>query len=382
MPQVTPLIFICAFSCLCSLSAQDKFTYSGYTKNLVSAIHLRQFGTSWDNLVHNRAMFEWQADTAWSVRGDLRSRLFFGDLAASPLFDAMIEAGANDIVDLSMGTRIGDRGYVHSYFDRLYVQYRNERFEARAGRQRINWGINTLWNPNDIFNAYAFTDFDYEERPGSDAIRLRYFTGELSSIEVVGKLGNTMRDGAAAMLWKSHLGTYDLQFLGGYLTESGNIVLGGGWAGNLKNWGFKGEASVFVPLEDEDPLGAAVSMGWDYVFAGGVLLGFGGLYNAQGRTSGGLEELFAFELSARNLYPFRWTINASMGVSFHPLINGSFTAVYSIAGSHPVFLSPAVSWSVAEDIDIDVVGQFVFQKSGKDFISPVQAGFFRVKWSY
>jgi hypothetical protein len=327
-------------------------------------------------------MFEWQVDTAWLVRADLRTRLFYGDQLINPMFGEAIDRGANDVLDLSLGTRIGDKGYVHTYFDRLYVQYAGDKLEVRAGRQRINWGINTLWNPNDIFNAYAFTDFDYEERPGSDAITVRYFTGDLSSIEVAGKLGNTTQDGAVAALWRTHAGVYDLQFLGGYLTTTENIVLGGGWAGSLKNWGFKGEGSVFIPVDADQKTGGSVSMGFDYLFPNGLLLGFGGLYNALGRTSGGLDDLLSFELSAMNLYPYRWTVNVSTGFALHPLVNCSVAAVYSIASEHPVFLSPAITWSALQNVDIDLVGQLVFQKEEKKYVSPIQAVFLRVKWSY
>ncbi len=362
--------------------AQTKLEFSGYTKDLLSAVYIRDAGTSWDNLNHNRSAVTWNIDTAWIIRADLRTRIFLGDQAELPMFDELVEYAANDWLDLSVGTHVGDHAYFHSYFDRLYVQYAIDKLEVRVGRQRINWGINTLWNPNDIFNAYAFTDFDYEERPGSDALSVRYYTSDLSSIELVAKAGDKTRDGAIAALWRTHVGTYDLQFLSGYLTQSKNIVIGGGWAGNLKNWGFKGESSVFIPEDTDEPIGASVSMGWDYLFPSGVLVGIGGLYNALGRTSGGLDDLFGFELSARNLYPFRWTVNATTAISIHPLVSTSLSAVYSLSSSHPVFISPALTWSAKQNLDIDLVGQIVLNKSGSKYLSPVQAGFLRVKWSY
>ncbi len=368
--------------CTAHADAQHKLTYSGYTKDLASYIHISDYGDLWDDLVHNRAIFDWQLDTSWTVRAELRTRLFIGEQPRAEDFDKVLEAASNDVLDLSVGTRIGDRAYVHSYLDRFFIQYAKDQFEIRLGRQRINWGINTLWNPNDIFNAYSFTDFDYEERPASDAVSVRYYTGDLSSIEIAAKLGNDIKDGAVAALWKTHLGTYDFQLLGGFLTESRTVVIGGGWAGNVKNWGFKGEGSVFIPDDNDEAMGASVSMGWDYIFQSGLLIGMGGLYNALGRTSGSLDDIFAFELTARNLYPYRWTVNASSGFAIHPLVNCSLTAVYSLASSHPVFFSPAITWSAKQNVDLDLVGQFVFSESGQRYLSPVQAGFLRVKWSY
>ena len=86
------------------------------------------------------------------------------------------------------------RWVFHIMLDRLYAEYTYKNFEAKVGRQRINWGINMAFNPNDIFNAFSYFDFDYEERPGSDAILLKYYTGIASSIEVAGKMADSLED--------------------------------------------------------------------------------------------------------------------------------------------------------------------------------------------
>ncbi|MCG8318265.1 MAG: hypothetical protein MI921_02070 [Cytophagales bacterium] len=49
------------------------------------------------------------------------------------------------------------------------------------GKHRINWGKSYVWNPNDVFNAYSFFDFDYEERRGTDALLIKYTTSPFSS---------------------------------------------------------------------------------------------------------------------------------------------------------------------------------------------------------
>jgi hypothetical protein len=71
-----------------------------------------------------------------------------------------------------------------SVIDRIWLEYHREKWHARAGRQRINWGMGTTWNPNDLFNTYNFLDFDYEERPAVDAIKVQYLTGLMDHVEV------------------------------------------------------------------------------------------------------------------------------------------------------------------------------------------------------
>ena len=77
---------------------------------------------------------------------------------------------------------------MYTNFDRANVKWTLDKFELTVGRQRINWGQNLIWNPNDIFNAYNFFDFNYVERPGSDAVLMELFTGDFSSVQLAGKL--------------------------------------------------------------------------------------------------------------------------------------------------------------------------------------------------
>jgi hypothetical protein len=71
---------------------------------------------------------------------------------------------------------------VFAFDDRsAYLDYTAGKWQFRVGRQRINWGVNLVWNPNDVFNSFSYFDFDYEERPGSDAVRVQYYTGTTSS---------------------------------------------------------------------------------------------------------------------------------------------------------------------------------------------------------
>ena len=135
----------------------------------------------------------------------------------------------------------------HSVIDRMLIQYSDEKWDITIGRQRINWGINNIWNPNDIFNAYNFLDFDYEERPGNDAVRIQRNLKNSSALELAYKSGKNKDKHTAAFLYKLNKWKYDFQFLSGiYQTD---YVLGGGWAGNIKEAGFKGEMSYFIPIK-------------------------------------------------------------------------------------------------------------------------------------
>ena len=50
---------------------------------------------------------------------------------------------------------------------------------------------------------------------------------------------------------------------------------------------------------------------------------------------------------------------------------------------HPLFLNPTVTYNLATNWDIDLVGQISFNREkGRGYVSPVQALFFRLKWSF
>jgi hypothetical protein len=267
------------------------------------------------NQIHNRINSRLSFSRAWSLKLDLRNRLFWGDQLTDDFLDQL--DAANDWLDLSLADNgANDRIAYHTMIDRLFLEFVKGNWEVRLGRQRINWGINTLWNPNDIFNAFNFTDFDYEERPGSDALRIRYYTGFASSLELAVRAFDDPKEAVIAGMWRFNQWNYDFQVLSGYYREE--IALGGGWAGNIKGAGFKGEFTFFAPLNDNDPSFAG-SLGVDYLTANSFYLNGGFLFNSNGRTEGSLATIFNFELSAQNLYPYKYSVFVQSSYPITPL---------------------------------------------------------------
>ena len=377
-----------------SLQAQDSpekpkpYTLSGYVKSLQSVIVTDNLFNPFagkkvvvsDNLLHNRLNFKYFLNDAFTVKADLRNRFFWGDQPQLPLlnFEKQLEL-VNDYFDLSW--EWSDRSGVAAQvmIDRFYGEYVKGNWEIRAGRQRINWGISTLWNPNDIFNAYNFSDFDYEERPGSDAVRMKYYTGIASSVEAAVSMFDSLENMTAAAKWNFNLKSYDFQILGGVFQN--DLVLGGGWAGNLKDASLKGEFSVFTPL-DTGEVAVAATFNIDYQFSNSLYLNGGFLYNSLGQTSGNLTELFTANISAKNLYPFRYTVFTQIGYPASPLLNLGGAVIYSPGDANAVFFTPTVTYSLRQNLDLDFVAQVLFNNDGMKYKSPVQAGFLRLKWSY
>jgi hypothetical protein len=69
---------------------------------------------------------------------------------------------------------------------------------------------------------------------------------------------------------------------------------------------------------------------------------------------------------------------------FTPLLNGSLATIYSPVRTHALFINPTLTVSVAQNWDLDFVGQIVFNESNTEetYKSPIQALFLRLKLSY
>ena len=364
-----------------------KFTAKGYLKNMSSFNWYDSL--YFENLVHNRINLAWYPSSQFTAYLEFRNRVFVGDFVKKiPNYGDVVNSN-NDFFKLSYNVIETESVIVNMMIDRAYVSWVKNDWEIKLGRQRINWGVNLAWNPNDWFNAYSFFDFDYEERPGSDAFRVSYYTGVASSIEVAAKIAEDMDHFVAAGMWKINKGTYDIQFLGG--VANGDLALGAGWAGNLKGAGFKGEFTYFEKVVETEVnafydrmfLGA---LSVDYSFLNSLYLNGSIMFNSNGSN----DPDFGFTLinqriggfTVRDLSPYYWSAFIQSGYQFSPLWFGGLSLI-GYPGSTTFFINPSVSYSIVENLDLNVVGQLFFgDDAAGDYGSIAQSLFVRFKWSF
>lgn len=379
-------VFLFSFVSLFSQNEQSKWQVGGYVKYLQLATFAEgpQFPLT-NSFFHNRMNLKYYANDKWTFSLEARNRLFWGEqVKLDSTFGDQIDPDIG-LFDLSYRWADSKNLLLHSIIDRANVNYATEKWELRIGRQRINWGINTFWNPHDLFNALNFLDFDYEERPGSDAIRFQYYTGVTSSLEVAWAPDDTLSNSVAAALYKFNVKGYDIQTLAGYF--KGDLALGAGWAGNLKNVGFKGEGTVFVPLSpSEDSISSVnFSLGADYSFESGLYITGGILYNSNAKRNSSLagqSNVFSALPSAKNLFPSTWTFAANGSGQLSPLINVSFVTIYA-PDNNLTILVPTLTYSIVENWDVDLIAQSVFLKVPTlKYGHAASSGYLRLRWSF
>ncbi|HOO08989.1 MAG TPA: hypothetical protein PKW06_03520 [Cyclobacteriaceae bacterium] len=368
---------------------KKKITFQGYLKNMGSFNYFND--ELWvEDLTHNRLNFAWYPDDDFSIYVEFRNRLFVGDFVRGiPHYNKIVDSN-NDYFDLSANLVDTKYALLNVMADRAYVQWNKNNWEVKVGRQRINWGVNLAWNPNDWFNAYSFFDFDYEERPGSDAVRISKYTGATSSIEVAAKMADNLDHFVGAGMWKVNKWNYDMQFLAGL--AQGDLALGTGWAGNLGKAGFKGELSYFVPVAEtsvnrsyEGLFLGALSV--DYSFPNTLYLNGSVMYNSVAEVSPSFG--FAFSgarpgnFTVRNISNYRWSSFVQSSYQFSPLVYGGLSVIAN-PGSHAFFLNPGLTVSIKQNLDVDMVGQLFFDEDPLTGVygSLARSGFIRLKWSF
>lgn len=376
-------LMICCSQSLITAKAQNDFLdISGYLKELGQVSLSNDLSTvRYDNILHYRLETEWSFTPNFELNADIRTRLLNGyTVENTPGFATLYENDAN-LMDLSWVWINSEKSILHSQIDRLHLSYFNGPLEAYAGRMRINWGKTYVWNPNDLFNNYAFLDFDYEERPGVDAVNLIYNLDFASSIETGIRLADSFDEMVIAGMYRTNWKQYDLQVIGGHYLD--RVALGVGWAGYIKDAGFKGELTYFHPEEDffNQKGNITSTVGFDYMFSNSVYAQTELLYNGGYRAQGSP----LFELiqppSANNLFIAKtgYFVNASYPLTTLTNISGGVLGSFD---KKMVILIPQISRSLTNNIDFLVLAQLLKGSLFSDFIETPNVIYFRLKWSY
>ena len=337
----------------------DIFGLSGYIKDL----QILSFGNNLeditnDNLIHNRLNLKLYPSSHYTVALEIRNRIFTGETVDAIPHYADLVGSDEGFFNLSWSIIDQPSLAFVSQIDRAWIDWSDDNWEIRIGRQRINWGTNLYWNSNDLFNAYSLVDFDYEERAGSDALRIQRHFNDYSTLDFAIKPGRNKNDWIGALRYGFNKWEYDFQVIIGKLNS--DYTIGTGWAGNLGDAGFKGEITYFIPdrnaLDDRKILSASMSI--DYIFGNQLFLTGGFLFNSGGESSPLPVplNLFLVPVSAKSLMPSKYNTIVSISFPLTPLAGFAFNTVYS-PGVNSLLLMPSVNWSIANNWEIALFAQ-------------------------
>ncbi len=363
---------------------QRNWALNGYVKYL-QTISFQKIDENWmtDNLIHNRLNFNWNINSNLTFNTQMRNRIYFGETVTNfPGYSDYIDT-ENGFLDMSWILFDANSTFMVSSIDRLYLDYNLDKFQITVGRQRVNWGQTFVWNPNDLFNSYSFFDFDYEEKPGSDAVRFQFYPSYSSKLDIVAKLDYNHKITIAG-LYRFNRWQSDIQFLGGYYSET-DYVLGAGFSASVLKGGLRGEVTCFHPQENFSDTTATLvaSLGYDYTLKNSLMIMVEGLYNGYGKTSGGfnLSEFYFMQLSPQNLSLTRFSFMTQLSYPITPLLKGTVSGMYS-PNDNSSYFGPSAEYSLTENLGLDLFVQYFTSDT------PIEQGgrgcfiYWRFKWSF
>jgi hypothetical protein len=253
-----------------------------------------------------------------------------------------------------------------------------------------------VWNPTDLFNPFDILDFDYEERPGTDALRVQYYTGPLSQVGFAVTPGRTSEQVIYAGRYVYNYNNYDFTLLAGWQRKSPRI--GFSWSGQLYDGGFRGEIlytdarySFTTINPDFDPLNPFIekkisgahwmmSFSYEYTFSNSFTLHTEYLYNSLGvkedAASRRYEILFTGELS-----PARQSLFQRCAYQFTPLLRGDLFVIFN-PNDYSWIAAPSIQYSLAQNWEVYILAFPSGGDPGTEYGGYPTQYFGRIKFSF
>ena len=372
--------------------AQSSFyAFNGFIESLTSTAEYPSIkGRLFDQEFHGRINSQWYPARSLRGEADLRARFFYGESVEKiPNFLDQLKVGYPFVdLDAVLWDREKTIGYLQ--IDRFWLDYTTGELESTGGRQRIAWGTALVWNVIDLFNPKSVLDFDYEEKPGSDAFRLQYYTGAVSKIDAAAMPAKTFKRSTVAGLCSYNKFGYDFYAIGGVRND--RWVAGGAWAGSILKAGFRGEFLVSEsPSAENSPFGP-VSAFWsdnpfvgavlsaDYTFPSSFYIHTEVLYYSNGKkANSGLYQIASLE--ADMLSPARWSIYQEFSGNLNPLTKATIFAIFNPDDKSSIFV-PMLTNSVATNLDLLVIGLLAAGNQNSEYNSYGSSAYVRLKYSF
>ena len=385
MTKFILLIFLSISSLF--VKSQSKLDFNGYISNMGQSTFGKDENDKYlflsDYIFHNRINLAYYANDNFTFHVQFRNQFIWGQ--SMQQIPGYAESFAKDrgFFGLNFNWWENENNLMNTQFDRAYIEYVYKNLELSLGRQRVNWGRTLVWNPNDIFNAFSYYDVDYMERPGSDALRAKYYFGTASAAELVTKL-DSANNLTLAGLYKFNKWSYDIQFIGGYV-DGQDFVIGTGWEGNIGKVAFRGEANYYRSEENfADTSGVLLaSLGFDYLVGNKLTIQWEFLYNdsktvidiGQDPTA-----IFQAPSTSKSLSFSEYNFFGNLSYIVNPILTANLAGMY-YTDYNGYFLMPAIDFSINSNLYFSLMYQY-FNLELNNIRSGSNVAYARLKWNF
>lgn len=387
-----------------SFSQAQEFSYNGYLKNLTSYSEELYSGMSndiglWENTFQTRLNLNgYYKNFTLSVQSRHLFSYRKNQKTAQQFMDAYSENNA--IWDLDYKFVNETNYFLKSEIDRLYLDWYKGSFQVTLGRQRIVWGTALVWNISDFFNPFNILDFDYEEKPGTDAIRVQYYTGPTSQLDIAFAPSENSNESILAARWLINWHNYDFNLMAAWQEKQQRIALN--WAGYILDAGFRGEVvytnpdysfistnpyaqydctqmDCIITKEINNPFWSAV-VSFDYTFANSFYLHTEYLYNERGTTQNALLRTFDI-LYTGELSPARHSIFQEFSYDITPLLKADYFIIYNPSDKSQISV-PSLQYSLSDNWGLYALAFLSSGKTLSEYGDYPSQYFLRLKYSF
>ena len=355
------------FSSSPAFSAEEKaFSLSGHYRNLLILSETASDKSYY--LDSNRIRIEASGQPAEMLSYTLKydNNLSLGNYLSTDEF-AAAEGAARSVprqtywdMDEEISRR-GEMRWGHSIY-RGYINARHRSADLKLGRQRVPWGRGWFFSPLDVFNPISPTAIERGERAGVDGVLMelsRGMAGRASFLYLPQQSFNDSFAARAETLYHS----YDLAISLGRHRDVD--FYGFDFSGYIGDAGFKGE---FVFSDEEGQGRESLLLSGNYTFENSLYI---------------MLEYFRYE--GGNLHPISYSGEDYAGLSvayeLTPLIRWDNYLILNLSDGS-MFFSPALSYSVRENLDIRFGLQFFTGSSGDEYGDKKDSSYAELDWYF
>lgn len=247
--------------------------------------------------------------------------------------------------------------------------------DLRIGRQRVAWGTGRFWSPLDLLNPVNPTSLEPGEREGVDAVVLEHKRSATSRATIVHA---PVRDGRDYLLgqWHANARSVDYSLTAGRVREG--TLAGLDLAGQVGGAGVRAEWTATRVSRGGHP--HRVLLGWDYAFANTLTLTAELFYDGSGAADPAHYDLAGLLAGRRQTLGRRYG-GLYARYELTPLLKAEAWLARNFA-DHSWYLSPRLTWSVRENVDLAIGTQLFGGTANSEFGRRNTLWFAHAQWFF
>ncbi len=309
------------------------------------------------------------------------------------------------LFDLTHTLHEEDDSLLYHRLDRLSYTRFSDWGTLTLGRQALTWGNGMVFNPMDLFNPFAPTDFNRDYKMGDDMALVQFPTGDMAELQLLAvprrnPENREIETDESSVAGKFHfakgVSEFDLMAAHHY----GETVIGAGARGYLKNaaWRMDGVWTFLDKEADEEgffAFTANIDYSWNLLdknFYGLLEYCHNGL--GEEEIEDAYEQTALVERLARGeIHTLgRNYLSGQIQMEAHPLVNLYLLAISELQGPSAV-LQPRMVWDAAQSLRCILGATLYAGETGTEYggfpvkdadlvIKPADTAFVWITWFF